>query len=160
MEESRERSRWSFRNHECVRPLGKSGYAENSRFDAEECTAHLINLVYPWIDNIKNPDLNEVPENCLFCIGGGNSVLCFNCNKPCNELYRTALCQFEFPEPDVQMSVQLKKENMTMDEYRNVMDEKYQRIGRLSCGGPYKFTIVHLSVCPSVSSAFFSGMAH
>ena len=55
-------------------------------------------------------------------------VLCFNSNEQHTKLYWTALCQFEFPEPDVQNSVQLKMESMTMDEYGHVMDESYQCI--------------------------------
>ena len=76
-------------------------YIENSQFEAEECMRHVINLVYPRIDKINHPDDNKVWENCLFCIDGGESVLCFKCKKQLNKLYRTALCQFGFSEPDV-----------------------------------------------------------
>lgn len=69
---------------------------------------HVANLFYSQIDNINLPNNNKVPENCLFCIDGGESVLCFNFNKQSNKLHRTALCQFEFPEPDIQNSVQVK----------------------------------------------------
>ena len=84
-----------------------TGYAENSQF-AEKSMIHVINLFYPPIDNINHPDDNKVPEKSLFCIDGGESVLCFNFNKQSNKLHRTALCQFEFPEPDIQNSVQVK----------------------------------------------------
>ena len=88
----------------------------------------VINLFYLRIDKINHPDRNKVPENCLFCIDGGESVLCFNCNKQSSRFYKTTLCRFEFPESDVQNSVQLKMESMTMDEYGHVMDEPYQCI--------------------------------
>ena len=51
-----------------------TGYIENSQFDSEECTMHVINLFYPRIDNTNNPDHNKVPKNCLFHIDGGESV--------------------------------------------------------------------------------------
>ena len=66
---------------------------------------HVIKLFYPEVDNINHTDYNKEPENCLFHIDGGESILCFNCNKQSNKLYRTALYQFEFPEPGVQNSV-------------------------------------------------------
>ena len=85
-----------------------TSYVENSQFDAEECMTYVINLFYPRIDNINHSDHNK---------GLGESVLLFNCNKQSNKLYRTALYQFEFPEPDVQNFVQLKMKHMTIDEY-------------------------------------------
>ena len=90
--------------------------------------AHVINLFYPQMYNINHPLHNTVTENCLFCIDDGKSIPCFYCKKQLNKLYRSALCQFEFPEPDVQNSVQLKLESMTMDEHGHVMDEPYQCI--------------------------------
>ena len=101
-----------------------TGYAENSQF-AEKSMIHVINLFYPPIDNINHPDHNKVPEKSLFCIDGGESVLCFNFNKQSNKLHRTALCQFEFPEPDIQNSVQVKMESMTMDEYGHLINVPY-----------------------------------
>ena len=80
--------------------------------------AHVINLFYPQMYNINHPLHDTVTENCLFCIDDGEYIPCF----------RTALCQFEFPEPDVQNCVQLKLESMTMDEHGHVMDEPYQCI--------------------------------
>ena len=86
---------------------------------------HVINLFYPPIDNINHPEPNKVPEKCLFCIDDGELVFCFNFNKQSNKLYRTALCQFEFPEPDIQNSVQLKMESMTVDEYGHLTNVLY-----------------------------------
>ena len=86
---------------------------------------HVINLFYPPIDNINHPEPNKVPEKCLFCIDDGELVFCFNFNKQSNKLYRTALCQFEFPEPDIQNSVQLKMESMIVDEYGHLTNVLY-----------------------------------
>ena len=103
-------------------------YVENSQFDAKCMTHHVINLFYPRIHNINHPDHWKVSENCLFRIDGGESVLYFNCKNQPNKLYRTAIRQFEFPESDVQSSVQFKMESMTMNEYGHVMAEHYQCI--------------------------------
>ena len=128
IEQSREQSGRSVRTHECVQSLGMTDYVENSQFDDEECITYVIKLFCPRTEKINHPNHNKVPENCLFCIDGGEYALCFNCNKQSNKLYRTALCQFEFPEPDVRSSVLLKMKTMTMDEYGHVMDETYQFI--------------------------------
>ena len=126
IEQSSERSRSPIRTHECMRSLGMTGYVGNSQFDAEECVTHVINLFYPGINNINHSNFNKVQENCLFPIDGGEIVLCLNCNKKSNKLHRIALCQFEFPELDVQISLQLKMESMTMDQYGHVIGEPYQ----------------------------------
>ena len=69
---------------------------------------HVINLFCPRFNNKNHPDHNKEPENCSFPIDSGESVLCSNCNQQSKKLYKTALCQIEFPEPDVQNYVKFK----------------------------------------------------
>ena len=55
-------------------------------------------------------------------------MLCFKCKKQLNKLYRTALYQFGFSEPDVYNSAQLKMESMAVDENGHVIGKPYQSI--------------------------------
>ena len=123
--ESMETSDNLIRTHECVQSLPMPGYAENHQFDAQECMGCITNLFYPRVDDKNDPMHNMLPNDCLFGISGEESILCYGCNEHFNKPYRTALCQIEFPEPDVQTSIQLKIEGLTHDSYGQMMDELY-----------------------------------
>ena len=87
---------------------------------------YILNLFYPRINDTNNPHHNEVPENCEFLLDGEESVLCFNCNKHSNKYFRESLSQIEFHEFDVEISVQMKIEEMTSNPYGERMDELYK----------------------------------
>ena len=96
------------------------GYVGNHQFDAQEYMSSITNLFHPRIDDKSDPKHNMVPDNCLFGISEEESIACFGCIQHFNKPYRTALCQIEVPEPDVQTSIRLKIEIFTHEAKKKV----------------------------------------
>ena len=112
------------RTHECVQSLQMNAYVENCQFDAQECMTHIINLFYPRVDDINAPNRNMPPDNCLFRVDGGESMLCYNCDQQSNKPYRSNICQISIP--DFETSIQREVEGLTSDEYGTLMEDLYQ----------------------------------
>ena len=119
IEKSMKTDRHCIGTHDCVLSLNLRAYTENLQYDAEECLTQIINLFYPQIDD-------HVPDNCLFRLDGGESVLCFNCNKSSSTTFRSAVCSVSIPAVNLQTSVSSLVENQTSDAYGQIMDEKYK----------------------------------
>ena len=115
----------ALQTHSCLMSLNLPGYTEHMQFDAEECMTYLINLFYPRISDVSNPLLNVVPDDSIFLLNGEESVLCSNCRKYSNRDYRESLTHIEFPDCDIEYSVQMKVEEMTNTQYGQRFDELY-----------------------------------
>ena len=112
--------------HDYLTSLKLIGYEQNIQFDAQECLTYIVNLFYPEINHPNNPQHNDVPENCEFLLEGEESVLCYNCDKYSNRKFTNSLCQIEFPELDIQNSIQMKIDEMTNNPHGEQMDELYK----------------------------------
>ena len=85
-----------------------------------------MNLFYPWINEPGSPRHNQLPDESIFLLDGEESILCFNCNKQSNKYYRESLCQIEFPDPNIEYSIQMKIEEMTNNPYGEEMNMLYK----------------------------------
>ena len=103
--------------HISLMSLGLPHYTEHIQTDAEECMTFIINLFYPRIDEVSNPRHNEVPDDSLFLLDGEESTLCLNCNKDKSKYYRESLSHIEFPDLNLEYSVQYEIVKMTHNEF-------------------------------------------